>query len=426
MQIRVIPLVVLVAAVAGVPSSLRAQQAPRTLPAPQAEFEEPFSSVGVGAIRELRDGRVIVADPRDKIVSVIDFRSGSATSIGGEGSGPQEFAMPLRLYAAPGDTTFLFDPLNSRYLVIGPDAKPINTFRLEDEAPRRAPAAPGGQGRPQGGPQIVMGGLGFSPRASDARGRLYGEGSPISPGPDGPIVADSVPLIRFDRSTRRMDTLTYIILPKSNSQVSGGGGNMRVMIGGANPLSPRDEWAVFPDGRVAVARATTYHIEFIAPDGSKRSGPRIAYTPVRMNATEIRYEEGLRNAARANQMSISITNNNGQMTRSAQMGPGANAPPLEPLTDWPEVKPPFRQGQASVIARPNGELWVRRTENAQARGTLYDVINAQGTVAFQVRLEDGVSLVGFGNNTIYTTRKDEDDLVYLRRHAATEMPLRGN
>jgi hypothetical protein len=201
---------------------------------------------------------------------------------------------------------------------------------------------------------------------------------------------------------------------------------MRVQIGGANPLAPRDEWAVFPDGRVAVARAATYHIDFILPDGSKRSGPRIAYTPVRMSAAEIRYEEGLRNAARANQMSISISNSNGQVSRSAQMGPGANAPPLEPLTDWPEVKPPFRFGLASVVARPNGELWVRRTENAQARGTLYDVINAQGTVAFQVRLEDGVSLVGFGTNTIYTTRKDEDDLVYLRRHAATELPLRGN
>lgn len=347
--------------------------------------------------------------------------------------------MPMRLYTAPGDTTLLFDPLNSRYLVIGPDAKPINTFRLEDEAARRPAAAAGGapgggqgargaqvQRRPQGGAGFTMGGLGFTARASDARGRLYGEGSAISAGPDGPVIADSVPLLRLDRSTRRMDTLAYIVLPKSNTQVSGGQGNMRVMVGGANPLTPRDEWAVFPDGRVAIARAATYHIEFIAPDGSKRNGPRIPYTPVRMNAAEIRYEEGLRNAARANQMSISITNNNGQMSRSAQMGPGANAPPLEPLTDWPETKPAFRPGQASVIARPNGELWVRRTENAQARGTLYDVINAQGTVAFQVRLEDGVTLVGFGNNTIYTTRKDEDDLVYLRRHAAAEIPLRGN
>ncbi|MBA3853576.1 MAG: hypothetical protein C0503_04120 [Gemmatimonas sp.] len=418
-QIRVVPLALLAVAL-----PLGAQQAPRTLPAPQAEFEEPFSQIG--GIRELRDGRVIVADPRDKVVSVIDFRSGSSSSIGREGSGPQEFGLPMRLYTAPGDTTLLFDPLNSRYLIIGPDAKPINTFRLEDEAPRRPQTPPPGQGRPQGGPQITLGGLGFSPRASDARGRLYGEGSPITPGPEGPIIADSVPLIRMDRATRRMDTLTYIVLPKSNTQVSGGGNNQRVMIGGANPLAPRDEWAVFPDGRVAVARAKTYQIEFIAPDGTKRSGPRIAYTPVRMNAAEIRYEEGLRNAARANQMSIMVTNNNGQMSRSAQMGPGANAPPLEPLTDWPEVKPPFRSGQASVWARPNGELWVRRTENAQARGTLYDVINAQGSVAFQVRLEDGVTLAGFGANTIYTTRKDADDLVYLRRHAATEIPLRGN
>ncbi len=422
---RVIPAALALVA-APVAAPVAAQQAPRTLPAAQSEFEEPFSSVGVGAIRELRDGRVIVADPRDKVVSVVDFRSGSTASIGREGSGPQEFGFPLRLYAAPGDTTLLFDPLNQRYLIIGPDAKPINTFRIETEAPRPAPP-PGGQGRPAGAPQVQFAGLGFTARTTDARGRMYGEGSGITQGPDGrPMSADSVPLLRYDRATRRLDTLAYITLPKSNTQVSGSGGNMRVMIGGANPLLPRDEWAVFPDGRVAIARATAYRIDFIGPDGSKRSGPRIAYTPVRMNAAEIRHEEGLRNAARANSMSIQMNNNNGQVTRSATMGPGANAPPLEPLTDWPEVKPPFRSGMASVLARPNGELWVRRTENAQARGTLYDVINAQGSVAYQVRVPDGITLVGFGNNTIYTTRKDADDLVYLQRHSVVEIPLRGN
>jgi hypothetical protein len=409
-------------------SPLAAQQGPRALPAPDKEFDEPFSSVGVGAVRELRDGRVIVADPRDKVVSLVDFRSGSATTIGREGSGPQEFGMPLRVYAAPGDTTLLFDPLNSRYLIIGPDGKPINTFRTEADPMAQRPSQ-GGQQRPggaAGGGAFVMGGT-MMGRATDARGRIYAEGSPISIGEDGrPVTADSVALVRFDRGTRRLDTLAYVRLPKSNTQISGGQGNMRVMVGGANPLLPRDEWAVFPDGRVAIVRANTYHVDFILPDGSKRSGARIAYTPVRMSAAEIRYEEGLRNAARANQMSIQMSNNNGQVSRSATMGPGANAPPLEPLTDWPDVKPPFRSGIASVLARPNGELWVRRTENAQAKGTLYDVITPQGTVAFQVRVQDGWTLVGFGANTIYTTRKDEDDLVYLQRHPATEQSLRGN
>lgn len=417
MMVRWLPVVAIGAVMS---NEVAAQQGPRTLPAAEVTFEEPFSQIGVGGVRELRDGRVIVADPRDKVVSVIDFRTGSSTSIGREGSGPQEFGMPMRVYAAPGDTTFVFDPLNSRYLMIGPDAKPINTFRAEVDAPAPRPAA----GSPQG-PQISSP-AGLMGRTTDARGRIYAEGTSVTFGPNGPIPADSVPVLRYDRATRRLDTLAYVKVPKSNTQLSGSGGNQRMMIGGANPLLPRDEWTVFPDGRVAIVRANDYHVDWVLPDGSRRSSRAIAYTPVRMNAAEIRYEEGLRNAARANSMSISMSNNNGQVTRSAQMGAPAGAPPLEPLTDWPEVKPAFRSGFASVMARPNGELWVRRTENAQARGTLYDVITPQGTVSHQVRIPDGWTLVGFGNNTIYTTRKDEDDLVYLQRHTATEQSLRGN
>jgi hypothetical protein len=98
------------------------------------------------------------------------------------------------------------------------------------------------------------------------------------------------------------------------------------------------------------------------------------------------------------------------------MGPGPNSPPLEPLTDWPEVKPPFRPGAGALWARPNGELWIRRMEPAGAKGTLYDVMNAQGAVSHQVRVPDGVNIVGMGNGTIYTTKADEDDLLYLQRH----------
>lgn len=393
---------------------LAAQQAPRSLPAPEADYEEPFSSIPIGALRELSNGRVIVADPRDKLLQAIDFRTGAATTIGREGSGPQEFGMPFRLLLAPSDTTYLYDILNTRFLVIGPDAKPINTFRVEIES---GPSGPGG---------MRIGG-GLNVRSSDARGRLYGEGSPITMGADGrPTSADSVPLMRYDRNTKRVDTLSYIRLPESNSQVSGGQGNMRVMIGGANPLAPRDEWAVFPDGRVAIVRASDYHVDWVMPDGTKRSSPAIRYTPIRMTAAEIRHEEEQRNVARASQMSVMVTDGPGGRQASAQMGPPPGAPPLQPLDNWPEVKPPFRSGLASVVARPNGELWVRRTEDARARGTLYDVIDAQGRVAYQLRLAEGVTLVGFGNGTIYTTVKDEDDLVYLRRHRAAEMPVRGN
>jgi hypothetical protein len=210
MMVRWLP----VMALGGIVSvELAAQQTARVLPAAESTFEEPFSFVGVGGIRELRDGRVIVADPRDKVVSVIDFRSGSSASIGREGSGPMEFGMPSRLFIAPGDTTLLFDPLNSRYLLIGPDAKPINTFRAEVDAPAPRPG-PGGANGPQiSSPAGLMG------RVTDARGRIYAEGSSLVVGPNGPTSADSVPVLRYDRATRRVDTLTYVKLPKSDTQV---------------------------------------------------------------------------------------------------------------------------------------------------------------------------------------------------------------
>lgn len=394
---------VVLAAGALLPLGLAAQQ-PRTLPAPDASYSEPFTNVSFGTLRELRDGRVLVADPRDKILQVVDLKAGTAMRIGREGSGPAEYGMPLRLLTAPGDTTLLFDPLNQRYLPVNPDGKAGSTFRVE--------FAPAQQG-PGGG--MVRMGMDL-PRTADARGRLYFESGGITMGPDGPKAADSAAITRYDRASRKLDTLAWVALPKNNAQVSGGQGNVNVRIGMANPLTPRDEWTVFPDGRVAIVRSPEYRVDWILPNGTKQSSAPIKYTPVKMGAAEIKDEEAERNRARQGQMMMTVEQGPGGMRRNAQIGPGPNAPPLAPLTDWPAVKPPFRSGQASVVARPNGELWVRRTEGAGAKGTLYDVIDAKGVVTHQVRLAEGQNLVGFGNGTVYTTKADEDDLLYLQRH----------
>lgn len=400
-----------IALLSALPLALAAQQ-PRTFPAPDKTFEEPFSQVG--ALRELSNGRILIADMRDKVLALVDLAAETSTKIGREGSGPAEYGMPMRLLTAPGDTTLLFDPLNQRYLVIAPDGKPTSTFRVET-------AAPAGRGD---GPRLQVGLT--MPRAADARGRLYFESPGFAQGPDGaPRAADSAAITRYDRASKKMDTLTWVKLPKNNAQVSGGGGNVRMMIGGSNPLTARDEWAVFPDGRVAVVRAADYHVDWIMPNGTRQSSPAIKYTPVRVTDADKREEEALRNKSRQNSMMMTVENGPNGMRRNMQMGPGPNAPPLEPLTDWPATKPPFRQGQASVWARPSGDLWVRRLEPAGAKGTLYDVINAQGAVSFQVRIPDGITLVGFGNGTIYTTKADEDDLLYLQRHRDTERRLIG-
>ncbi len=391
--------------------AIAAAQQPRPLPAPDATFEEPFSQVT--GLRELSNGRVLVADARDKTVQMLDLAAGTATAVGREGNGPGEYGLPLRVLRARGDTSYLFDMGNQRYLVIGADAKPSGEFRQEEDAPPPRRDGPGGAG---GGPVIRMG---FSiPRTSDASGRIYFEGQSFRPGPDGrPMQADSVPLLRYDRTSKRSDTLAYVRVPQNNVQTSGTAGNVSMRVTGPNPLSPRDEWAVFPDGKVAIVRSPEYRVDWVMPDLSRVIGRPIAFTPIRMGAADRAEEEELRNRARSNAIMMTMSSGGpGGPQRSVQMGGGANQAPLEPLTDWPEMKPPFRAGQASVWARPNGELWVRRTERAGAKGALFDVINAQGTVTHQVRLAEGMNLVGFGNGTVYTTKADEDDLLYLQRH----------
>jgi len=392
-----------VALVALVPAAMVAQS-PRTLPAPDATYDEPFTSVNVGSLRELRDGRVVVADPRDKIVQLVDFRANRGAKIGREGSGPAEFGLPMRLFTAAADTSLLFDPVNSRYLVIGPDGKPVTTFRVELTP---AQASPGGG--------MIRMGMDI-PRTADARGRLYFESAGFTMGPDGPRTADSAAIMRYDRGTQKLDTLGWVALPKNNTSGSASSGNVQLRIGMANPLTPRDEWAVFPDGRVAIVRSPGYRVDWVLANGTKQSSAPIKYVALRMGAADRKEEEALRNKGRMNQMSMMVTSGPNGMQRSAQMGPPPGAPPLEPLTDWPEVKPPFRSGPSNVVARPNGELWVRRTEAAGAKGTLYDVIDAKGAVTYQVRIGEGLALAGFGNGTVYTTKADSDDLLYLQRH----------
>lgn len=367
-------------------SPLPAQQPPRTLPNPDATFQDPFSAIAVGTIRELGNGRVIVVDTRDRIVKLIDFASGSAKDIGRDGNGPGEFRQPVRLFAAAGDTTFLVDRGNQRLLVIGPDGAPGSTFRME---PMPAPGASAVNGR-----------------------FFYTQGQAVLFGPSGPVAADTAPIIRFDRIGGALDTIAWVHPPKLKMERTSTGG-MRV--GEANPLNPADTWMVFPDGRVAVVRVADYHVEFVHTNGRVTRGPPILHSPLRVTAADKQAEEARRNQARQSAgPGRSLTPPGAQ--RPEQEGrPPPNTAPLPPLTDWPDVKPPFLW-TGTIVARPNGELWIQRTQPAGAKGSLFDVINTQGVVTHQVRVSEGWTLVGFGNGTAYTIKRDADDLIYLQRH----------
>jgi hypothetical protein len=377
------------AAAAMVHGVAQSQNVPvRTLSRPDAEYAEPFTQIA--GVRELRDGRVITVDPRDKIIQVIDMRSGAAEKIGREGSGPGEYALPMRLVPLPGDSSGVLDPLNNRLLVILPNAKPGGFLDL-------AAARGGGRGG------MVMSGA--SALQADGRGRLYSQGSPIRMVGETPQTSDSVAIERLDRASGKRDTLAFLQLPKGSSQVSGSRGNVSIRIGGASPYASQDQWAVAQDGRIAIVRLDPYRVDFIDPAGARRSGSPIATTRLRLSEGHKQEWRDQQRNATGLMMTVGPSGE-----RSAQVAPMRN---VEEPSEWPEYLPAFPQGAVSYAT--DGMVWVRRHTPAGEPPT-FDVIDGNGRLAFKVVLPKRARLVGFGNGTVYVARLDEDDLQYLQRY----------
>jgi hypothetical protein len=226
---------------------------------------------------------------------------------------------------------------------------------------------------------------------------LYFEGGPYTAERDAtPAAFDSVPAMRYDRATMKLDTLAWIQLARGNVHISPGpsGRGLSITVG-AHAYPARDDWKAMPDGSIAIVRVRDYHVDRYSRNGVRTAGPPIAFTPVPVTGAE-------KAAWRADRLSR-------VRTRSA----GVMPPPNLPDPEWPTTMPPFVYYE--TFARPNGELWVLRSHKA-ADARVYDVFGPASTIIAQVALPPKTRLVGFGNGTIYLVRRDDDDLEYLQRY----------
>lgn len=411
-----------------------AQQVPtRTLATPDAKYAEPFSNLM--AMREMRDGRVIAADPTDKTLQAIDLRAGRATPIGREGAGPTEWGMPIRVFPYPGDSTIVHDLMNARYLIVGPDGRAVRTFSPVADAAlagrgdvvARGGAAGGdargdarggaGGAAGRGGPGFAIGGAGISmpARASDGRGGLYSTAPAFVAGPGGMVSADSAPVTRLDVRTGKQDTLAYVNLAKNSASMtqrgSGDNQNVTVRMGSQAPFPAADDWVVLSDGSIAIVRTANYRVEIVQPNGRRVTGPAVPYTPVRVTEAE---KEAWREARRSQRPIVATVDaGRGGGGANRQVSVGAPAQVQEP-SEWPETLPPF-VGNATWAA-PNGEIWVVRTAPARDRNPSADVFNAQGQRIARVVMPPRTRIAGFGARHVYLVRMDEDDLQHLERY----------
>ena len=153
------PSLVCCVVVMGLGFPLRASAQEVHLEAAEAAFPHGFGMIQ--SVRELADGRVVVADPLGIELTVLDLEAGTRTELGRRGQGPGEYRQPDAVWPLPDGSTLLVDLGNSRLTVLDSD------FHYESSIPLVI-------GDPSSNTYVV--GL---PAGVDGAGRLYVEDKPL-------------------------------------------------------------------------------------------------------------------------------------------------------------------------------------------------------------------------------------------------------
>lgn len=365
-----------------------AQQLPVTV---QAEWDEGFGYLS--SVRELPDGRVLVADPLGQILAVIDMDSGAMENWGREGGGPKEWKQPDAVHALPGGETLLVDLGNGRLVRIAADGTFGQTYPIARSSGDGGDGSGGGRGRRTfTTPTMIL------PRAVDAEGGIYFEARNFGSPNDSTVVTRTG---LDDEATTALGK----VKPQEMRQ-SGSGGNIQIA---SVPMSLRDDWGVASDGTVVFVRSDGYYLEILRPDGSSVTGSRQDVDLLRpSDADKVAYMEAASNSGIRMEMSIG----SGGPQLSMRRGGGGGAPDIT-QSEWPSRMPVFRAGSTRIA--PDGRIFVGRNVHA-GEPALYDVFDMSGELIGHAEFGANSSIVGFGaNGTIYVTETDVFGLQWLKK-----------
>lgn len=291
-----------------------------------------------------------------------------------------------------GDSTLIVDIPSQSLLVFDASGKTVRPMAV-----------------PKQGDLMALGGNPYlgGPAAFDAKGRLVYRGAFPQPRPQPlpsggiqpPVQPDSAPIVRADFDKRTVDTIAVMKIPvpakilsitmptpNPDAPPSARMASMS-MKAEINPMASGDEWAMLSDGTIAIARTHDYHIDWIDPDGSRRSSPKMPFDWRRATDEEKQIKlDSLKAAV------------DSQMKNPQALPAGMPMPKLDftyaKFSDMPDYHPPIRQG--SVRADADGNLWILPTTSAQgATGLVYDVINRKGELYQRVQVPPQTLIAGF-------------------------------
>jgi hypothetical protein len=330
------------------------------LGSPDARFKGEFASVAT--LREVSRNQTVVIDRVEQSVWFLDWDTQTRRSLGQTGSGPNEYRSPQFLYRWRGDSVLLVDTYGRRIAISASGELAEISARI---------------------PRIE---LGAGLRGADSSGRLYYVLERAWLGDSGGTArwADSITILRTLGANNAADTVARLAdAPGSEPRRVNG---ITVVVREPRPLSTRDQWAVAPDGTVALVHHAPYQVEFIEASGRRTLGPVIEYQRLRVTDDLRREWE-----ARARQFPFKV-----------------------PPPRWPREVPPFLDG--AVQFDDAGVLWIERAR-LPGQPMLYDLVGTDGKLLRRIEGPPNARVAGFGRNGhVYLASNDPDDLIRLERY----------
>lgn len=380
-------LLALVASVGAVACAERANDAvPVASPLGAAidEFPEPFT----GPIRmvELRDGRVLLMDTRERRLLRVDFSSGRFDTTSRNGEGPLEYRSTVfKLALAPGDSVWTYDLSRKRIIVFSPDGEPVRSFSSTGAEDRMDVMS---------SPWMI---------AVDSSGRWIGQGQRFSDRP--PYIASGHYITRNDPRTAAQDSIVTLANPTLQRTEQGS-----YIVGS---FEARDGWAAFSDGTVLVVRGANYFVELHRLGAGVDSIGAVAHRRVPLTQADAEYVRD--STAKLQGALVAATLANIPELRNRPLPPTHVLP--DPLpTHWPVLV-----SDDPIVVDRQDRAWVRvRTAAFDTGAARYDLLGRDGRFIKAVELPVGEQLVGFGREVVYLARRDEDDLLHLRRYPLPE------
>ncbi len=317
---------------------------------PEATLARPFQQVS--NVVELTDGRVALAELKDRTFLFADFATGALTPVGvhadtvrPDDGPPGRHKYPGYVLRFDGDTLGLVDFAAERTTLWTERGEFVGVL------PGRGV---GGYNQPLYYDRLHRG------YKEDIRSVLGG----LEPGDE--IGFDSLNVLRITPGDTVADTVAKLKLPVwGRGQF---GEQVKIV---STIFSGRDLFGTLPDGSIWVARASNNAVDWRAPDGTWSRGPSRDHVTIPVSQAEKdQFLERLR----------------GQM---AQMGAPAGIELAYPFAD---EKPPFLAGQTD----PAGYVWLQRARAFEDSVPVWDVVGRDGRQVRTVQLPRGASLAGFG------------------------------